>query len=227
MVDGELFVDSGDGFDFDALLPTHSSRGESRGEVVGADARTFAVFDPLVDEKKQAYYERPFSERRLALLAVSPLPLSKAGTPRADARDPRPRPSPGRGWRATLRGSTGAIAETPSHPPRLRFVSRRGRQDQTVPRRTASSAAFAARRLAAIASLLLGLYDGDELDHVGFVGEHERRRAPARRAAPRGNRRTARVYRRRARAWSRRPVGRRGITVVSGSTCLSKCLSIT
>jgi ATP-dependent DNA ligase len=178
VIDGELFVESGAGFDFDALLqrihPAHT-------RVLQLSQRTpakFAVFDVLVDEKKKAWYERPLSERRTALEAFarryfeprSPLVVSPATSDVDVARK----------WLAgDAARLDGVIAK------RLDAPYDFGRRDAVVKvkrRYTADCVVGGFRRSTdgAIASLLLGLYDGEKLDHVGFVGSmsaSERKRA--------------------------------------------------
>ncbi len=178
VIDGEIFVESGAGFDFDALLQRiHPAQSRVLKLSQQTPAR-FAVFDLLVDEKKQAWYERPLSERRTALESFaersfangSPLVVSPATSDVVVAQK----------W---LDGDAarldGVIAKRLDEPDAL------GRRDAVVKvkrRYTADCVVGGFRRSGdgAVASLLLGLYDDGKLDHVGFVGSMsaaERKRA--------------------------------------------------
>ncbi len=178
VIDGEIFVESGPGFDFDALLQRiHPAQSRVMKLSQQTPAR-FAVFDVLVDEKKKPWYERPLSERRAALESFaeryfangSPLVVSPATQNVAVAQK----------W---LDGDTarldGVIAK------RLDAPYGFGGRDAVVKvkrRYTADCVVGGFRRSGdgAVASLLLGLYDDGNLDHVGFVGSMsaaERRRA--------------------------------------------------
>jgi ATP-dependent DNA ligase len=179
VIDGELFIESGAGLDFDALLqrihPAHS-------RVLKLSTQTpakYAIFDLLVDEKTAAWYERPLARRRPALEAFAkryftngaPVVVSPATTDVAVARE----------WLAGgVARLDGVIAK------RLDAAYAFGRRDAVVKvkrRYTADCVVggFRVSKDGAIASLLLGLYDGDgRLDHVGFVGSmnaSERKRA--------------------------------------------------
>jgi ATP-dependent DNA ligase len=167
VVDGELVIESGAGLDFDALLQRiHPA--PSRVQVLSqrTPAR-YVVFDLLVDERNGAVYDRPLSDRRRRLEAFArrffvtdgTIALSPATSDREIAQ----------------RWLSGGIA----------------RLDGVIAKRLDARYAFGSRDAAvkvkrvytadcvvggfregggAIASLLLGLYDEDKLDHVGFVG---------------------------------------------------------
>ena len=178
VLDGELFIESGPGFDFDALLQRIHP---AQSRVVHLSKETpakFAVFDLLVDEKNAPWYERPLSERRRGLEAFarhafapnSSLVVSPATQDVALARE----------WLAgDATRLDGVIAK------RLDATYDFGHRDAVVKikrRYTADCVVGGFRRAkdGGVASLLLGLYDGRQLDHVGFVGSMsapERKRA--------------------------------------------------
>jgi ATP-dependent DNA ligase len=179
VVDGELFVESGPGFDFDALLQRIHP---ARSRVLQLSERTpakFALFDLLVDERNTPWYERALSVRRTALETfvekfVAPSSTIVVSPATRDV-------TVARAW---LAGSAarldGVIAK------RLDASYDFGRRDAVVKvkrRYTADCVIGGFRRSkdGCVASLLLGLYDADgQLDHVGFVGSMsaaERKRA--------------------------------------------------
>jgi ATP-dependent DNA ligase len=178
VVDGEIFISAGDGFDFDALLQRiHPA--ESRVRMLAkATPVTYSVFDLLVDDKNAALYEQPLVERRRRLEAFAARYFGKTGTivlsPQTD--DPELAQAWFSGGVARL---DGIIAKDETRP--YAFGSR----EAAVKVKRAYTAdcvvgGFRASKDGNVASLLLGLYDGESLDHVGFVGSMsaaERKRA--------------------------------------------------
>ncbi|HEY1656649.1 MAG TPA: ATP-dependent DNA ligase [Candidatus Tumulicola sp.] len=180
VLDGELFVESGAGLDFDALLQRIHPAASRVARLSKETPATYAVFDLLVDEKTTAWYERPLVRRRRALEAFAKryfganggLVVSPATTDASLAR----------AWLAgDVARLDGVVAK------RLDAPYAFGRRDAVVKvkRRYTADCVVGGFRLskdAAVASLLLGLYDGDKLDHIGFVGSmsaSERERAGA------------------------------------------------
>ncbi|MGA8535120.1 MAG: ATP-dependent DNA ligase [Candidatus Tumulicola sp.] len=178
VIDGELFVERGAGFDFDALLQRIHPAQSRVLQLAKQTPAKFAVFDLLVDERKERWYERALSQRRPALESFaeryfargSPLVVSPATRAVEVARE----------W---FGGGTarldGVIAKRLDRPygfgcrDAVVKVKRRYTADCVV-------GGFRRSRDGSIASLLLGLYDAGKLDHVGFVGSMsaaERKRA--------------------------------------------------
>jgi ATP-dependent DNA ligase len=178
VLDGELFIEAGAGFDFDALLQRiHPANSRVQMLARQTPAR-YAVFDLLVDEKKSPLYERALERRRKALEAFArryflrdaAIVVSPATTDIAVARE----------WLASDAARLdGVIAK------RLDAKYDFGHRDAVVKvkRRYTADCVVGGFRLAkdgSVASLLLGLYDDGKLDHVGFVGSmgaQERQRA--------------------------------------------------
>ncbi|MEO6836041.1 MAG: ATP-dependent DNA ligase [Candidatus Tumulicola sp.] len=179
VIDGELFIEGGAGFDFDALLQRIHPAQRRVLQLSTATPAKYAVFDLLIDEKNKAWYERPLAARRPALEAFArryfagdmPIVVSPA-TPDAVVAQ------------AWLAGDAarldGVIAK------RLDAAYDFGQRNAVVKvkrRYTADCVigGFRNSKDGAIGSLLLGLYDAaGKLDHVGFVGSMsapERRRA--------------------------------------------------
>src|SRR5579862_5022614 len=178
VLDGEIFIERDGGFDFDALLERiHPAASRVRALAEKTPAK-YVVFDVLVDEKTAKLYERPLSKRRAALEAFAKRYFTRGSTivvsPATDDVEVA------RSWYS---GDTarldGVIAK------RLDAKYEFGRRDAVVKikRRYTADCVVGGFRVAkdgSIASLLLGLYDGDALDHVGFVGSMgaaERKRA--------------------------------------------------
>jgi ATP-dependent DNA ligase len=168
VVDGELVIESGDGFDFDALLQRiHPAASRVRLLSEQTPAR-YVVFDLLADDRDDALYEQPLSKRRMRLDAFSRKHFVRGGalvlSPVTDDRDVAQR------WLAgDLVRLDGVIAK------RADVAYAFGSRDAALKIKrnyTADCVVGGFREGAggAIASLLLGLYDRDKLDHVGFVG---------------------------------------------------------
>lgn len=180
VIDGELFVESGAGFDFDALLARiHPARSRVL-QLSKATPAKYALFDLLVDEKNAPWYERTLARRRPALETFAQRYIVEGATPLVVS----PATADVAVARAWLAGDSarldGVIAK------RLDAVYAFGRRDAVVKvkRRYTADCVVGGFRTAkdgTVASLLLGLYDEDgKLDHVGFVGSMnaaERQRA--------------------------------------------------
>ncbi len=177
-IDGELFIESGAGFDFDALLQRIHPAASRVARLAQETPAKYAIFDLLVDEKKRPLYERPLAERRRALETFAQERFRKGGplvvSPATND------PAAARAWLAgDAARLDGVIAK------RLDLAYDFGGRDAVVKikrRYTADCVVGGFRRASdgKVASLLLGLYDGSGLDHVGFVGSmsaDERRRA--------------------------------------------------
>lgn len=177
-LDGEIFIESEGAFDFDALLQRiHPA--ESRVRKLAQETPvTYTVFDLLVDEKNAAIYEQPLQARRERLEAFAARYLQ-------DNRSIVLSPASGdagvaRHWLAgDVARLDGVIAKRTDLPYAF------GNRDAAVKIKRTYTAdcivgGFRGGKTGAIASLLLGLYDGRDLDHVGFIGsmnEAERKRA--------------------------------------------------
>ncbi|MGB8519849.1 MAG: ATP-dependent DNA ligase [Candidatus Tumulicola sp.] len=177
-IDGELFIESGGGFDFDALLQRIHPAASRVARLAQETPAKYAVFDILVDQEKHALYEQPLAARRRALEAFAETNFRKGA-----ALVVSPATSDAALARAWLAGDAarldGVIAK------RLDLAYDFGGRDAVVKikrRYTADCVVGGFRRTSdgKVASLLLGLYDGAALDHVGFVGSmsaQERERA--------------------------------------------------
>lgn len=178
VLDGEIFIESQGAFDFDALLQRiHPA--ESRVRMLAQSTPvTYTVFDLLVDEKNAAIYERPLEERRerLEAFALHYLKGNRAVmlSPATDDAEIA------RQWLAgDVARLDGVIAK------RIELPYAFGARDAAVKIKRAYTAdcvigGFRGGEKGAIVSILLGLYDGKDLDHVGFIGSMdaaERKRA--------------------------------------------------
>ena len=178
VLDGEIFISSGDGFDFDALLQRiHPA--ESRVRMLAkATPVTYAAFDLLVDDKNTALHERPLSLRREELEAFAARFFGKNATlvlsPQTDDLEVA------RAWYCGgVARLDGVIAK------RAEAAYAFGSREAAVKVKRSYTAdcvvgGFRRAKDGSVASLLLGLYDGESLDHVGFVGSMsaaERKRA--------------------------------------------------
>lgn len=180
VIDGELFVESGAGFDFDALLSRiHPARSRVL-QLAAATPAKYAVFDLLVDEENAPWYERPLAQRRPALETFARRSILDGAATIVVS----PATADIEVARAWLAGDfarlDGVIAK------RLDAAYAFGGRDAVVKvkrRYTADCVVggFRTSKDGSVASLLLGLYDADgKLDHVGFVGSMsaaERQRA--------------------------------------------------
>jgi ATP-dependent DNA ligase len=178
VVDGELVIEAGEGFDFDALLQRMHPAASRVALLSQQTPARYVVFDLLTDDRDAALYELPLSKRRARLDAFARKHFVRDGTlalsPATSDRD------------LAQRWLSGGVA----------------RLDGVIAKRADVAYAFGSRNAAvkvkrcytadcvvggfregtagAIASLLLGLFDRGKLDHVGFVGSmsaDDRRRA--------------------------------------------------
>jgi ATP-dependent DNA ligase len=169
VIDGELFIESGAGFDFDALLQRIHPAASRIAKLSKETPSRLAVFDLLVDEKKKPLYQQTLDVRRAALEAFAEKYFGGHGSivvspATADV-------DVAREWYA---GDTarldGVIAK------RRDAAYDFGRRDSVVKIKRRYTAdcivgGFRTSKDGSIASLLLGLYDDEGLlDHVGFVG---------------------------------------------------------
>ena len=179
VVDGELFVESGAGFDFDALLQRIHPAASGVLRLSLSTPAKYAVFDLLVDEKNEPWFERPLARRRPALEAFAR--RNFAGDTAIVVSPATADAEVARTWLAgTAARLDGVIAK------RLDAAYDFGRRDAVVKvkrRYTADCVVGGFRRSkdGTVASLLLGLYDdAGKLDHIGFIGSMsaaERKRA--------------------------------------------------
>jgi ATP-dependent DNA ligase len=169
VLDGEIYIEEDGRFDFDALLQRIHPAASRVKRLAQETPANYAVFDLLVDADGDRCYEWPLQRRRDALEA-----FARDKFPSGDATFALSAATAdidvARTW---LAGDTarldGVVAKRVNAP--YAFGSR----DAVVKIKrlyTADCVVGGFRRSAngGIASLLLGLYDGNELDHVGFVG---------------------------------------------------------
>jgi ATP-dependent DNA ligase len=169
VVDGEIYIEEGGRFDFDALLQRIHPAASRVKRLAQETPANYAVFDVLIDADNDRCYEWPLRRRREALEVfaeqrfpddVTTFALSPATNDIDIART----------W---LAGDTarldGVVAKRLDAP--YAFGSREA-VVKIKRRYTADCVVGGFRRSpnGAIASLLLGLYDREKLDHVGFVG---------------------------------------------------------
>lgn len=178
VLDGEIFIQSDGGFDFDLLLQRiHPAESRVR-KLANETPVTYTVFDLLVDERNAGVYERPLEERRQRLEAFAgrylkgnrAIVVSPATVDAEIAGD----------WLAgDVARLDGVIAKRIDLP--YAFGSREAAvKIKRVYTADCVVGGFRGGKTGAIASLLLGLYDGKDLDHVGFIGSMdaaERKRA--------------------------------------------------
>ncbi len=179
VVDGELFIEGENGFDFDALLQRiHPAASRVRTLSQQTPAR-YVLFDLLVDERNGAIYERPLDKRRERLDAFAARYLVRDGTiglspSTADLTTAQQ-------W---LSGDVARLDGVIAKRANLAYAF--GSREGAVKIKRSYTAdcvvgGFRKSKDGAIASLLLGLYNEEgKLDHVGFVGSMsaaERKRA--------------------------------------------------
>jgi ATP-dependent DNA ligase len=178
VLDGEIFIESDGAFDFDALLQRiHPA--ESRVRMLARQTPvTYTVFDLLVDEKNAPVYQRPLLERRERLEAFAAQYLKANRSVVLSPATDEPEIA-GEWLSGDVARLDGVIAKRSDLP--YAFGSR---EAAVKIKRTYTAdcvvGGFRGGKTGAIASLLLGLYDGKELVHVGFVGSMsaaERKRA--------------------------------------------------
>jgi ATP-dependent DNA ligase len=162
VVDGELVVVTDDGIDFDSLqLRLHPAESRIR-KLAGELPSAFIAFD-LLALGDEALVEQPFAERRARLehamaSVVPPVYLTPTTTDRALAAE----------WFREFEGAglDGLIAKDPELP----YVPDKRVQWKVKHRRTADCVVAGFRWHKdgeGVGSLLLGLHDGDRLQHVG------------------------------------------------------------
>ncbi|HEU5066770.1 MAG TPA: ATP-dependent DNA ligase [Sphingomicrobium sp.] len=165
LLDGELIIPVGDVLSFDALqLRLHPA--ESRVRRLAAETPAELMLFDLLSLKGDDYAERPLRERRRALetffksIHEPKLKLSPATTNRRTALD----------WLERSGGALdGVIAKRLDQP----YKSGERAMVKVKPERTADCVVGGfryAEKKPVVGSLLLGLYDDEELlDHVGFT----------------------------------------------------------
>jgi ATP-dependent DNA ligase len=179
VVDGELYIQEGDHFDFDALLQRiHPAESRVR-RLARETPASYVLFDLLVDGK-DALHEQPFRKRREHLEHFFERNFSESEdivlSPATQAIENAER------WlEGSLARIDGVIAKRDvpyafGSRDAVAKIKRQYTADCVV-------GGFRKRQDGVIASLLLGLYnDEGTLDHVGFVGSmsaDQRKRAAA------------------------------------------------
>ena len=164
VLDGEIVIASDHGLDFEALqLRLHPAA--SRVKKLAGEMPASIVFFDVLCEREHSLLERPFAERRAALEslldgATAPLHLTPATRDRATATD----------WFRRFEGAglDGVMAKTETgvYQPNKRTMLKVKHEREC----DCVVAGFRWHKNSggtAIGSLLLGLYDGDDLEHVG------------------------------------------------------------
>jgi ATP-dependent DNA ligase len=165
VIDGELMIASGAAFSFDALqMRLHSAESRIRKLSIETPA-SLVLFDMLVDAGGEDLSGRPLAQRRLALDSF----IQAAGQPMLQLSPSTTDAAQARAWLAST-GATldGVVAKRvdAAYAPGERAMIKVKRL------RTADCVVGGFRygehdRL--VGSLLLGLYDGPLLHHVGFT----------------------------------------------------------
>ena len=166
VLDGELIVPSASGFDFDALGQRIHPAASRIARLAVETPALYAAFDMLVTPRGRDISSEPLSERRDALERFCAL--------HANERDPVLGPATrdvaqARDWLANVETRTdGVIAKRLADP--YRFGERAMLK---IKRRRTADCVVGGFRYASgkrdVGSLLLGLYDADDLHHVGFT----------------------------------------------------------
>jgi ATP-dependent DNA ligase len=166
VLDCELLVPRGDDVAFDLLLQRiHPAESRVR-RLAEETPASLVAFDLLARGSTRSFLDRPLTDRRAALEAlddrflrsVSGVHLSPSTTDRDRARH----------WFEELSGVDGVMAKDPG---REYASGSRDAMWKVKRRRTADCVVGGFRYSSAgggVGSLLLGLYDGDLLHHVGF-----------------------------------------------------------
>jgi len=167
VLDGEIVVPEGTGLSFDALLQRIHPAASRVAMLAAATPSRYIVFDLLVDDRGAALAGRTLAERRPRLERFAARHLA----------DPRFALSPATDDVAAaarwLEQTGGALDGVVAKRADLEYRS--GTRDGMVKvkrRRTADCVVGGFRYAQAghvVGSLLLGLYDGDTLHHVGFT----------------------------------------------------------
>jgi ATP-dependent DNA ligase len=168
ILDGELLIPVGHTLSFDALqMRLHPA--QSRISKLSTETPAlFMAFDILADDTGETYLDRPLRERRAALEAqfkrlgkADRLRLSPFSRKLGDARR----------WLA--RAGTGALDGVVAKPLNEPYQPEERAMLKVKPLRTADCVVGGFRYAVGsdqVASMLLGLYDGDDkLNHVGFT----------------------------------------------------------
>lgn len=168
VLDGEIVVPIGDALSFDDLLQRIHPAKSRVGKLAAETPATLIVFDLLVNAAGKSLVEETLQERRPALEAFArehvPHDTGVRLTPATtDLRDVE-------GWLRSLgSGLDGIIAKRVDLP--YQSGNRHGMR-KIKQMRTADCVVGGFRygsKQQVVGSLLLGLYDGDELHHVGFT----------------------------------------------------------
>ncbi|HUF64367.1 MAG TPA: ATP-dependent DNA ligase [Gemmatimonadaceae bacterium] len=167
VLDGELVIPSGKSLSFDdLLLRLHPA--ESRVQRLAKETPAlFLVFDILVDERNGSHVGRPLDERRKSLEAFARRYFASAAQVRLSPMTRSVRTA--RGWLTGRSGLDGVIAKLGS----AAYASGERTAMKKIKRLRTADCVVGGFRYAAkakiVGSLLLGLYDEDDLlHHVGF-----------------------------------------------------------
>jgi ATP-dependent DNA ligase len=166
VVDGELFIERDDGFDFDALLQRIHPAASRVTRLSRETPASYMIFDLLVDGRRAVYGE-PLRTRREKLEAFIARNFEGDQTIRLSPMT-RDRRQAERWLSGGVKRIDGVIAKRDA-------VYAFGSRDMVVKIKRQYSAdcvvgGFRRNKTGAVASLLLGLYEGGLLHHVGFVG---------------------------------------------------------
>lgn len=162
-LDGELVIQRGGTFDFAALLSRTHPAASRAARLARETPATFIAFD-LVVHGRQDLTATPLAQRRVLLEALL------AGAPAGIALTPATRDlRTATEWLERCgRGIDGVVAKALAEP----YVPGKRRWVKVKPQRTADCVVAGLRLFAnsaAVGSLLLGLWDGPTLRHVGVA----------------------------------------------------------
>ncbi|CAN5224765.1 hypothetical protein BH23GEM2_BH23GEM2_20240 [soil metagenome] len=161
VLDGELVIPSGKSLSFDdLLLRLHPA--QSRVQRLSKETPAlFLVFDILVDKRSRSHVARPLDERRLSLEAFARRYFTKTGRVRLSPMTRNARTA--RGWLAGRSGLDGVMAKLGNAP----YASGERTAMKKIKRLRTADCMVGGFRYAAkakvVGSLLLGLYDEDDL----------------------------------------------------------------
>jgi ATP-dependent DNA ligase len=167
VLDGEILIETEAGSDFGALLQQRTHPSATRVDRLARETPASYVAFDLLGVGDDDLRDRPFEERRARLLELlaSPPPSIRV-TPATED------PAVASRWLAEGRGIDGVIAKRRE----LLYTPGKRAMIKVKPERTVECV-LAGVRLSgtpaspAVASLLLGLWDGDALRHVGVVSQ--------------------------------------------------------
>jgi ATP-dependent DNA ligase len=177
VIDGEIVIAGDGGFDFAALLNRTHPAASRVARLARETPATFIAFDLLALD---GHVLGEFAERRRALVELLPEPGRVQATPATDD------PATAARWLDQIGTSIdGVVAKALD----LRYQPGKRAMIKIKRVRTADCVVAGFRLLAddkAVSSLLLGLWHGDELRHVGVCSQftRERRRALLRELIP-------------------------------------------